>query len=137
VIFSYGLPKENVGYGYAVYDEVVRNLKNILNKQIAIDYVVFHFLAEHKRGIFNRLRYVGSRFRIDGVLREMIEEYYPIVEQFEAIRLQSLEMKYVVDSSGLLNLSKVIAETIEQINSTQAQERILLEEISRRLKLLL
>ncbi|HEX3044775.1 MAG TPA: hypothetical protein VHY08_08460 [Bacillota bacterium] len=137
VVFSYGLSNDNIVYGFAVYDEVVRNLKNILDKRITVDYVVFHFLAEHKRGIFNRLRYAGSRYRIDGALREMIEGYYPIVEQFEAIRLKSLELKYVADSSGIMNLSKVIIETIEQINSAQAQERLLLEEISRQFKLLL
>jgi hypothetical protein len=138
VIYHYELPIINVAYGVAVYDEVVRHLeKDILNKQLTLDYIGVHFLAEHKKGIYNRLRYVASRYGAPDDLLKMIDEYYPIIEQFEAIRIKCLELKYVVDRFGLARLAKIVKELIEQIESVQAKEQPLLSEISKRLKLIL
>jgi hypothetical protein len=136
VIYHYELPDKNVTYGAAVYDEVVRQLQKISIHQFTLDYVPFHFLAEHKKGIYNRLRYVGARYQVPGDLLTMIDEYYPIVEQFEAIRIKCLELNYTTDLSRVFKLTKVVKELIEQITSAQAKERPLLAEISRRLKLL-
>ena len=134
VIFHYELPDENIAYGTAVYAEAVQYLKNMFTQQSPLNYVGFHFLAEHKKGIYNRLRYVASRYGVSDDLLKMIEEYYPIVEQFEAIRIKCLEFTYEVDQPDLVNLEKVAKETIELIESIQAKEHPLLSEISKHLK---
>jgi hypothetical protein len=136
VIYHYELPDENVAYGAAVYAEVVRHLKNMFTQPFDLNYVGFHFLAEHKKGIYNRLRFIASRYEVPNDLLKMIDEYYPIVEQFEAIRIKCLEFNYEVDPSGLANLEKVVKETAELIESIQAKEHPLLSEISKCLKVL-
>ncbi|MCL6590889.1 MAG: SDR family NAD(P)-dependent oxidoreductase [Firmicutes bacterium] len=137
VIYHYELPDENVAYGAAVYTEVVRHLQNIFTtNQLTLPYVGFHFLAEHKKGIYNRLRYAASRYGAAGDLLQMIAEYYPIVQQFEAVRVKCLEFNYEVGQSGFANLETVVKEIIEAIESIQAKEGPLLSEISRRLKLI-
>jgi 3-oxoacyl-(acyl-carrier-protein) synthase/acyl carrier protein len=136
VIYHYEIPDENVTYGAAVYDEVVRQLQNISIHHFTLDYVPFHFLAEHKKGIYNRLRYIGSRYQVPGDLLALIDEYYSVVEQFEAIRIKCLQLNYTMDLSRLFKLPKLVKELIEGITSAQAKEGPLLSEISSRLRLL-
>jgi uncharacterized protein with GYD domain len=66
----------------------------------------------------------------------MIEAYYPIVEQFEAMRIKFLELNYTVGSFDLANVSNIIHQSIEQLASIQVKERTLLHEISKQLKVL-
>ena len=134
IIYTYMLNEAKVTYGINVYDEIFRHLENILKNHFTIDYRSIHFLAEHKKNIFNRLQYIIAKYQIGGDLIKMVQKYYQIVEQFESIRIKFLEFRYSIDSSDIEILQTVVKETIERLKSMEAQERILLSDISKQLK---
>lgn len=136
VPFSAMINRQNVRYGFKVFDEVIRCLENALEGQFTMDYQTIHFLAEHKKGIFNRLQYIAAQYPITGSLGKMIDEYRQIAGQFESIRIKFLELQYSNDLSGFQILPTVIRETIDLFKAMKEKERILLSGISKQLKAL-
>lgn len=136
IIFTYMMKKENVKYGLDVYDEVMEHIGNILKGQFTIDYRMAHLLAEHKKGIHQRLEYICSKYSLPQEYVQKVTEYSLIVEQIESIRIKFLGMNYSAGEINFEKLSNIIKETLAIIQSAKESEKRILSEISKRLRLI-
>jgi hypothetical protein len=122
IIFSYNWDPNKVAYGIDVYRILVECLEKLLQGQFNIDYRAIHLLYEHKKGLYQRLRYVLEKYQIGGTLEEKIQEYLPIVDQVGAIRRKFLELNFSGGDLGENDLGNIVLEAIGALKSIQESE---------------
>ncbi len=130
---------EQVKYGIDVYDMFTCRLEELLreNKISGLGYPTVHFLYEHKQGIFKRLKYITSIYKIDNNLAELIGEYQKIVDKINMMRNIFLKCMYVnrEDESTFSSykFQDNIRKIIDILNSVKEEESIILAAIYKKL----
>lgn len=76
------LPPECVKYGLDATDLVIDQLERLLWGENLIDYRAIHLLAEHKRGLFCRLKYVVDQYGLATEATEVVARYGELVKTF-------------------------------------------------------
>jgi hypothetical protein len=94
-IFEHGnaVNKRNVRkirFGLAVYDEVLEQLRGRLEGKWSFDYRMIHLLAQHKRGLHERLKYVQSIWKSSDALARALAGYGTIADRCEQLCLNYL-----------------------------------------------
>ena len=130
VIFSYNwkLNRNKVAYGLDVYQQIINHLEKIREGKFTVDYRAIHLLYEHKKSIYNRLRYILERYRTTENLGKMVRDYYRIVEETERIRRKFLEQHHALNSHklNLSHFSNVVNESINAIRLLKEKEEKIL-----------
>jgi hypothetical protein len=130
-LYNFEYDVSRVTFGMDVYDELVRELNNILRGEFHVDYRALHLLAEHKKCLYVRLSYVIENFKLDSELVQKNEELYELVLKFEEIRKQFLGQVFrEFDLQELTEKQKkAIEKTSSEILQLKAVEYKLLDEI--------
>jgi len=114
-----------ISFGISNYDDIVRCIDTINEKDnMAIDFRCFYFILEHKRNIYKRLQYVVEKYRLEGRIIELTEQY----EKKVVLLCNAIFMNYV----GFL-LKRSLPENLykfkNSIEKLKKEEKFLLEEI--------
>lgn len=104
-----GIHQQNVGL--SVTDEVLLKLQEKMLGVDSIDYVAVHILAEHKRGIYNRLKYIYSQSGIPDKLGGEIDKYEKLVHQLEVARMLFLRETLTDKGSQLHKIVHILEST--------------------------
>ena len=76
---------ERVSYGLGVYEDIVHHLRHLRAGITTTDFKALHIMAEHKRGLHERLRFVAHRYDLAG-LAGLADGYLALAGQFDTIR---------------------------------------------------
>ncbi|PYG87831.1 amino acid adenylation domain-containing protein [Ruminiclostridium sufflavum DSM 19573] len=135
-LYSFEYPEKQVSFGIMVYNVLISNLENMLQGNITADYRAFHMLAEHKKGIYDRLDYVISRNLLSEKAVLLKEKYTEVVNLANGIRMKGLEYSYkAVDGrSDSLKHKNIIKDIIGMVKNLKNTEYNLLLEIYNQLE---
>ncbi|HEX3048888.1 MAG TPA: hypothetical protein VHY08_29345, partial [Bacillota bacterium] len=125
------LTSKNLQYGLGVGQVVVDRLERMIRGEILIDYRALHLLAEHRRGLLARLKYVADRMGLAGETAGTLAEYGLVVAGFETIRAEALK---VMNSESKDDLFQYLERIIEPFKSSVEKEKLLLGALYRRLR---
>ena len=89
-LYNFEYDATRVTFGMNVYEELIRELHNMLCGDFHVDYRALHLLAEHKRCLCVRLSYVIEKFQLSPELTRKKEEFYRLVLKFDEMRRQFL-----------------------------------------------
>lgn len=135
-LYTFEYPRDKVVYGIEVYDILIKDLDGLLQGKTIMDYRGIHLLAEHKKGIYDRLDYVISRNKLTGNIIELKESYLEVVNLANAMRLVGLEFSYKdLDIANSITQKNTINEIIEMVKKLKATEYDILIKIYRQLEL--
>ncbi|HEX3029117.1 MAG TPA: amino acid adenylation domain-containing protein [Clostridia bacterium] len=136
-LYSFEYQPVQVEFGFKVYDVLLRNLQNLLDGKLTIDYRAIHLLSEHKKCLYDRLGYVISKNQLTGKSVELQEQYLEIVEQWNDIRLQYLAQSYSeFDAQRLTKEQKsMLHNVIEKVNDVKEKEYEVLQKVIEQLNL--
>ncbi len=135
-LYTFEYPSCRVVYGIEVYDILIKDLEGLLQGKTIMDYRGIHLLAEHKKGIYDRLDYVISRNKLTGNIIELKESYLEVVNLANAMRLVGLEFSYKdLDIANSITQKNTIKEIIEMVKKLKATEYDILLQIYRQLEL--
>ena len=123
---------DEIKYGLAVYDVIIKKLEDLRDGKISIDYRAFHTVAEHKKVMYERLQYIMSAYDVDEIT-ELCLQYLGIVEQFEDIRRKSLGISYSKHGFEKRNFD-AISQIINTIKIAKEEEKTILTQVYLRLK---
>ena len=93
-----------------------------------IDYRSIHLLAEHKEGLYRRLKYVISRFKLEGETSGLLAKYEAISKEMQAVRIKFMELGMAKDIS-LISAKSTIKQLIEVLAGVKQKEQAILEEL--------
>jgi acyl carrier protein len=125
------LTRKNLRYGLEVGQVVVDRLERMIRGEILIDYRALHLLAEHKRGLLARLKYVAGLMGGAGATANTLAEYGSVVAGFETIRAEALK---VMNSASKDDLFRYLERIIETMKSSLEKEKLILGALYRRLR---
>jgi hypothetical protein len=145
-LYSFEYYENQVEYGFKVHDLVIRNLENMIQGKITIDYRAIHLLSEHKKCIYDRIGYVISRNNLTGEILTLHQEYLEVVNNFDTVRVKFL--KYLISfgnvsfyNPNVTNLTpgqkSKIQDVINMITELKTAEYDILIKIYHQLKMLL
>jgi hypothetical protein len=108
--------------GVGVYEHFEIGLRQLLLGSTWMTYASMHALFEHKRFLYEALKFIISEYQVKGRLVELTDEFQRVVRAFNSMR-----WKYIrYDVSKDLRLIK---EIIEQLELAKAEEREQLQRI--------
>lgn len=87
-----------VEYGFNLYDVFIK-----IQGKITSDYRAIHLLAEHKKGIYDRIGYVISRYNLEGEIVALHKEYMKVVQQADIIRIKVLKNLRAFGNANIYN----------------------------------
>ncbi len=144
-------------YGVEVYDVIVQSLEklgsdimkgldvqNIIEqckeKAVAdimpsMDYRSMHLLCEHKKCIYNRIRYIIDNFSSSEILNPLTDKYFGIIEILNTARLTFFELESMFNAGfdpSKINFNELL-QSFQQmtaaVKSAGDEEKILLRQI--------
>lgn len=115
-------------YGLDVYDDVLKGLEYMLRGRRIIDYRAFHLIAEHKKGLLNRLEYIITNNQLTGSIIGLVKTYGTLVSETEEIRLTFFEVEYSRDIS-IAQKQSMIHRIMEELKKIKETESIILSQI--------
>ncbi len=68
IIYFWTYKKEQVAYGFDVYQVLLEHLQHLLQRRITMDFRAFHLLYEQKKAIALRLEFIIAKYEIQGNL---------------------------------------------------------------------
>ncbi|AEY66936.1 non-ribosomal peptide synthetase [Clostridium sp. BNL1100] len=148
---------DQLKYGIDVYDVIVQSLEklgsdiikgldvqNIIEqckeKAVAdimpsMDYRSMHLLYEHKKGIYNRIRYIIDNFGSSKVLNQLADKYLKIIEKLNTARLTFFDLESMFNAGfdpNKINFNELF-QSFQQmtaaVKSAGDEEKILLRQI--------
>lgn len=136
-MYSFEYNEKQVEFGFQVYDVLIRNLENLLQGKLTIDYRALHLLSEHKKCMYDRLGYVISKNKLSGRVTKLHTEYMKVVELSNEMRLKYLAQSFTRFDSGKLSQEQesMIKHVIKMVVELKNVEYTLLLEIYEQLKL--
>jgi len=136
-LFSFEYDVNRVNFGINVYDDLVKELKNILNGQFNVDYRALHIISEHKKCLFDRIAYVIEKYNLSAELINKNKQFYEVFLQFEELRTKFLGQIFQEFNLGQLSKKQknVIEKSSDQILKIKEVEYKLLNEIHELLSL--
>jgi len=121
-------PGDAARAGLALYDDVAEHVANARHGCGTMDYRIFHLLAEHKRGMYERLSFVAARYGGGDRLQTLMHEYESTVKQWETIRLHALRY-------GFGEHEPAVAETLAQaLTLARDDERMVMQSLATELE---
>ncbi len=149
-------------YGVEVYDVIVQSLEklggdimkgldvqNIIEqckeKAVAdimpsMDYRSMHLLYEHKKCIYNRLRYVINKFVSSETLNQLTDKYIKIIEKLNTARLTFFDLESMFNAGfdpGTTDFNELFQSFLQMtaaVKSAGDEEKILLRQIYTEIK---
>jgi hypothetical protein len=104
--------KTAVRFGFDAYDVLINSLKVTYENTELIEYSSFHFIWEHKKGIYKRLEYVALKYNIAGRFIELLNEYESIVKLADKARHVLLKNIMSKSDKGKLHLKIQLDEIL-------------------------
>jgi hypothetical protein len=127
------IPDEKVVFGVNTYNVLIENLCNVLEGRVTIDYRAIHLMYEHKKGLYNKLKFLASEFNISDELKQMVGKYVTVVRQFEEIRLNFIKVSLVSSNNkSIFHIPKdkqFYISTVEMLRKTEKNEKLILLKI--------
>ncbi len=122
-LYSFEYYEDQVEFGFQVYDVVIKHLENFLQGHFTIDYRAIHLLSEHKKCLYDRLKYVISQNNLSGEIITLAKQYLKVVNQFNVVRLKSLK-SFGNPNISILTLTqkntiKDIIQMIKELKNTE------------------
>ena len=106
-------------FNYAIYDDLLFHLNNLIQGKITMDYRYMHLMFEHKDIMYKRLKYISSKYKVSDKLNELINEYLTeVTNSFELARNLFLKQMIVIRSTDnksyaneiLLNIINIVKQ---------------------------
>lgn len=116
------LPTERIGFGLSAYHGIYHGLEKMQEGERIYDYRLFHVLAEHKKGLLERLLFIAEEYNLGDDFYGLIEQYKPIVDMTENARRLALELMYLGDDAPVDELVNVVTKIIENLMPLQEME---------------
>ncbi len=85
---------KNATYGMGIYTPILYNLTALQKGEFTHDYRTFHLLAEHKRGLYQKMKYFAAQNGIYDKIADLLAEYEAVSRSFENVRL--IYLRYVL-----------------------------------------
>ncbi len=120
------LPEESLRYGSEVGHLILDRLERLAKGEVLIDYRAMHLVAEHKKGLLVKITYFANCYGIKGEASKAIAKFKDIVDEFEFIRVKSLQIQNA-DSKG--TVLKILPNIIEKMRNGIEQEKLVLNEL--------
>ncbi len=125
---KYVLESDRLKFGIDIYDEIIRNLHNLAEGKVTVDYRAIHLLHEHKKSLQTRLKYVASNCVVSERVQELVNEYDKVVELVDSARRLYLKYTFVGDDNynpvpdmeavvQMMDILKQVKETEKQVLS--------------------
>ncbi|MHB8062513.1 MAG: TubC N-terminal docking domain-related protein [Ruminiclostridium sp.] len=102
-LYSFEYYENRVEFGFQVYDVIIKNLENLIQGNITMDYRPIHLIGEHKKCIYDRIGYVISRNNLTGEIVKLHEEYMEVVKRFNIIRIKFLKYLKSFGNTNIYN----------------------------------
>ncbi len=138
IIYCWGIPEENLSYGFGVNEIMLKTLEGFLEGKFQTDYKSVHLLAEHKKLLAARFKYIIERYGIKGRFLELYDEYLNVVEQFNDVRLKffGLQFDVSIDEIPEFGQEKVdeFLQMLEMLRKAIDSEKTVLMEMYENLK---
>ncbi|WP_031341896.1 non-ribosomal peptide synthetase [Ruminiclostridium papyrosolvens] len=122
-----------IKFGMDVYDVVLEALQTLSPNMITIDYRTLHLLYEHKKCIYERLRYVSENRKVD--ISGLLEEYSDLIASLNTVRLKFYDLEHMfttgigLDDVSQQELMEKVMAMIDMIMAAKNQESDLLGNI--------
>jgi hypothetical protein len=128
---------QTVKFGMDVYDDLSKHLEDLLKGKLTMDYRAIHLFAQHKKGIYERLEYVGSKYQITGKFPELIKEYGLLVEKADGLRRKVFALAFAGEQvwSNPFSTKRNVKDIIAIIDTMKSEEKPLLSMILETIKL--
>ncbi|MDP4179622.1 MAG: amino acid adenylation domain-containing protein [Bacillota bacterium] len=128
-----------VRFGVNVHNAVIQHIEKTFTGELTINFIQFHLLYEHKKGLYDRLRYIEQEYIVDPKLGMLIDRYLKVVELANAIRLKALNLEYAFTGEGKDDdimhkettgiIGSAMRDFIEKIKLIKEQEREILGQV--------
>jgi hypothetical protein len=115
-------------YGLEVCDLVILKLQELLQGKVLIDYRAIHLLAEHKHGLYQRLKYVVDKYNLAGKAGDLLNQYEAISLGMQTVRIKFMELTAAADVSTKA-AKTVLKQMIDSLDEMQRKEKIILTEL--------
>lgn len=106
-----------IRYGAEVYNVILEALKTLSPQMITIDYRTIHLLYEHKKCIYDRLKYVAKISKSN--VESLLDKYLALVERLNAVRLKFFDLEHMFTTGiGLNEVSQqeLVGKVVEMIS---------------------
>lgn len=135
---SGSIVEDNLFYGFDIYEPLIFDLKQTINNNPFEIFRNLHFLFEHKKGIYKRLKYISKQFNIKGDLGQQIDNFEKTVRDFGRIRMLMLKFMYLQnsdeDARATNQLIKLKEKIIQLLVKSAQEEKANLVEVYRGLR---
>jgi hypothetical protein len=130
-------PEEACSFGIKVYDDAIDNLENLFKGKTTIDYRAMHFIWEHKKGIYDRIKYAIAENKLTGEIVLLTNEYLKVIDLANSIKMKSFELENssTSDSEFTEDQFKKINNIIQLVKELKKLEYDILLKIYRQLEL--
>lgn len=120
-------------FGFDIYDQVIKSLYYSIEKCTLLDYTIFHLLSEHKKGLYNRLQYILSKYPTTATFQNNVAKFYNIANEFEMIRLKCLKLNKLISLNSFRldsdKYTEFINEVINRLEAAKNAEKAILLDI--------
>lgn len=132
-LYDFEYPEKQAVYGLEAQKVVASQLKKLLEDKFTIDYRAIHLLVEHKKGLYQRLMYIGENQELDMKWQQYCSLYKALVDKWEKLRVDYLHESF--NTFELSNLteeqSMMIIHTSNEILGLYEEEYDILQNIYR------
>ena len=112
-------------YGKNVYQWILQDLTGEHVRNI-VDYRILHLMYEHKKCIYERMRYLCEKKALSEQNQTLIPEVKKIAEEFQKIRL--LYLKELRQEGKLYSMNKVVEDSEVKKNIAEELRKIMKKE---------
>jgi acyl carrier protein len=130
---SDSIPRDRIKHGLNAYVDIIHALEQIIRGKYLIEYRSFHLIAEHKKGMYERLGYITGKFPVNQETVQAIEDYREVIDLMERVRLKVFEAIHADQNYGN-DASKVIKQIINDLKLAREKEQELLSKILEQLR---
>ena len=130
-LYAFEYQPEQTEFGIKVYDVFVKNLSNLLDGNMTIDYRAVHLLSEHKKCLYDRIGYVIYRYQLSGEITELHKQYVEVVQLWNEIRIECFSQSLSeIDTASISEEQIAIFQNIiNKINEVKTIEYEILQKV--------
>lgn len=130
-LYDFEYPENQVAYGLEAQKVVASQLKKLLENSFTIDYRGIHLLVEHKKGLYQRLLYIGALKELGEQFKRYCNLYEALVNKWENLRIDYLHESFNAFDLANLTISQktMIEHTSDEILKLHKEEYDILQAI--------
>ena len=135
-LYSFDYDMDSFKCGMSVYDYTAEKLKEAKKGVYLIDYRAIHLIAEHKKGMYDRLEYLKGIYDVSDDYVKLTERYGKIVDKAEKLRLRFMADFLHVRSEVQLTKAEIgtLDFSIGELKEIKKEEGEILKGILKELK---